>query len=106
GEVYLGDLGASLFADAGLRLLVAVAVDRCDAGVGGRFDERPAQVAGSLLGERAAQVALAGLVDARAEARVAGELARCGEAVDVAEFGGDRVGEHPADPGNGAGQWH
>src|SRR6266511_5291823 len=35
---------------------------------------------------------------------VAGELAWCGEAVDVAELGGDRVGEHPADPGDGAEQ--
>src|SRR6266540_7044739 len=37
---------------------------------------------------------------------VAGELAWCGEAVDVAELGGDRVGEHPADPGDGAEQRH
>jgi putative transposase len=29
---------------------------------------------------------------------VAGELARRGEAIDVAELGGDGVGEHPADP--------
>jgi hypothetical protein len=52
----------------------------------------------------AAQVAFAGLVDARAEAGVAGELAWCGEAVDVAEFGDNCVGEHPADPGDGAEQ--
>jgi hypothetical protein len=74
--------------------------------VGGGLDEGPAQVARALLGERAAQVALAGLVDARAEAAVAGELARCGEACDVADLGGDRVGEHPADPGDGAEQGH
>src|SRR5205807_10382004 len=75
GEVDLGDLGAALFADARLRLLVAVAVDGVRAGVGGGLDECPAQVAGSLLGEWAAQVTIARLVDARAEARVAGQLA-------------------------------
>jgi hypothetical protein len=84
GEVDLGDLGATLLADAGLGLLVAVAVDEVRAGVGGRFDERPAQVARPLLAERAAQVAVAGLVDAGAEAAVAGQLARRGEAADVA----------------------
>jgi hypothetical protein len=36
---------------------------------------------------------------ARAGAGVAGELPRRGEGVDVADLGGDRVGEHPADPG-------
>ena len=34
----------------GFGLLVAVAVGGCGAGVGGGFDERPAQVAGALLG--------------------------------------------------------
>src|SRR6266496_5094932 len=106
GEIDLRDLGAALFADARFRVLVVVAIHRSGAGVGGRLDERPAQIARSLLGERAAQVAFAGLVDARAEAGVAGELARGGEAVDVAELGGDRVGEHPADPGHGAEQRH
>jgi hypothetical protein len=64
----------------------------------------PSAGSGALLGERAAQVALARLVDTRAEAAVAGELARAGEAADVAELGGDRVGEYPADPGDGAEQ--
>jgi hypothetical protein len=59
-----------------------------------------------LFGERAAQVALSGLVDARAETAVAGELAPGGEAVDVADLGGDRVGEHPADPGDRGQQRH
>jgi hypothetical protein len=80
GEVDLGDLGATLFADARHRLLVAVAVDRRRAGVRGRFDERPTQIARTLLAEWAAQVAVAGLVDAGAEAAVAGEFARAGEA--------------------------
>src|SRR5262245_34238455 len=70
-------------------------------GVGGCLDQCPAQVARSLLAERAAQIALTGLVDAGAEAAVAGELAWCCEAVDVAEFGGDRVGEYPADSRHG-----
>jgi hypothetical protein len=59
GEVDLGDLGAALFADAGFRVLVAVAVDGGGAGVGGGLDERPAQILGPLFGERAAQVAFA-----------------------------------------------
>src|SRR4026208_1343485 len=46
GEVDLGDLGAALLADAGLGLLVAVAVDGVRAGVGGALDERPAQILG------------------------------------------------------------
>src|SRR6266511_3770323 len=58
-EIDLGDLGAALLADASLRLLVAVAIDRCGAGVGGCLDERPAQILGPLFGERAAQVAFA-----------------------------------------------
>jgi hypothetical protein len=58
GEVDLCDLGAALLADSGLRLLVAVAVDRCGARVRCCLDERPARVARTLLGERAAQVAL------------------------------------------------
>jgi hypothetical protein len=83
GEVDLGDLGAALFADAGFGALVAVALDRGGAGVGGSFDERPAQVAASLLGERASAVGLAGLVDARTEAGIAGELDYANEVEDV-----------------------
>jgi len=44
------------------------------------------------------------LVDARAETRIAGQLARRGKAIDVADLGRDRVGEYPADPGDGAEQ--
>jgi hypothetical protein len=54
GEVDLGDLGAALLADAGFRVLVALAVDGGGAGVGGGLDERPAQILGPLLGERPA----------------------------------------------------
>jgi hypothetical protein len=39
-------------------------------------------------------------VDAWAEVAVTGEVARLGEAADVADLGGDRVGEQPADPGH------
>src|SRR5918995_2553509 len=106
GEIDLRDLGAALLADPRLCLLIAVAVDGRGAGVGGGLDERPAQVPGSLLRERAAQVALARLVDARAEAAVAGQLAWARKAADVAALGGDRVGEHPADPRRGAEQRH
>src|SRR5436190_15856367 len=48
-EVDLGDLGAALLADPRLGLLVAVAVDGRGAGMRGCLDERPAQVARSLL---------------------------------------------------------
>jgi hypothetical protein len=51
-EVDLGDLGAALLADPRFGLLIAVAVDRVGAGVGGGFDERPAEIARSLLAER------------------------------------------------------
>jgi hypothetical protein len=98
-EVDLGDLGAALLADAGFRLLVAVAVDGCGAGVGGGLDERPAEILGTLFGERAAQFAFAGLVDAWAEAGLAGELARRREPFYLADLGGDRVGDTQPMPG-------
>jgi hypothetical protein len=59
GQIDVRDLGAGLFADARFRLLVAVAIDGGGAGVGGGFDQRPAEVARPLLGERATQVAFA-----------------------------------------------
>src|SRR6266498_4659140 len=71
GEVDLGDLGAALLAKAELRPLVSVAVGGVVAGMAGRFDQRPAQVAGAVLAERAAPIAPPRLVDARAEAGVA-----------------------------------
>jgi hypothetical protein len=58
GEVDLRDLGAALFADARFRVRVALAVGGMGAGVGGGLDQRPTEIARSLLGERAAQVAL------------------------------------------------
>jgi hypothetical protein len=50
-----------------------------------------------LLGEWAAQIALTGLVDARAEAAVTAELARGGEAADLAR--GDRPASTQLIPG-------
>ena len=41
GEVDLGDLGASLSAEPGVRSVVAVAVERVFTGVRGSFDQRP-----------------------------------------------------------------
>jgi hypothetical protein len=58
-EVDPGDLGAALFAEAGLCSLGAVAVERVLAGVRGCVDQRPAQVLGTLFGERAAAVGFA-----------------------------------------------
>jgi hypothetical protein len=58
GEVDLGDLAASLFAEPAFRSLVAVAVERVLTGVSCRFDQRPAEVAGTVLGERATTVRL------------------------------------------------
>jgi hypothetical protein len=84
-----GDLAAAFLAVVGAhprddRLVVGVAAG----GVGG-FDQRPAQVVGSVLAQRAAAVAFTRLLDSRAEAGVADELARAREAPDVADFGGD-----------------
>src|SRR5215216_2893382 len=58
-EVELGDLGAALLADPRFCLLVAMAVDGVGAGAGCGLDERPAQVARSLLAEWSAQVTFA-----------------------------------------------
>ena len=52
----------------------------------GRFDQGPAEIVRAVLAQRAAPVALAGLLDAWREAGVADELARAGEACDVAEL--------------------
>src|SRR5205814_765109 len=44
GEVDLGDLGTALLAQAALVALIALAVERVLAGVGGGLHQRPAQV--------------------------------------------------------------
>src|SRR5919106_1751866 len=104
GEVDLGDLGATLLAEPGAGALVAVPVGGVLAGVAGRLDQRPAQVARARLAERATAIAFTRLVDARAEAGVAGQLARRAEAGDVADLAGDRVREHPGDARDGGEQ--
>jgi hypothetical protein len=101
GDVDLGDLGAALAAEPALGALVALGVGGVAQGVHGGFEHRPAQVLGALLGQRAAAIALTGLVHARAQAGVATQLLRRRKARDVADLGGDRERQHPADPGNG-----
>jgi hypothetical protein len=66
GDVDLGDRRAALLAEAALGALVALAVGVVPECVHGRFEHRPAQVLGALLGQRAAAIAVTGLVDARA----------------------------------------
>src|SRR5882672_6713519 len=102
GDLDCGDFGAALFAVAGLHSFADRRVGRVAAGGGmGCFDVRPAEIVGPVFAERAAPIALTGLVDARAEAGVADQFAGACEAVDVADLGGERVGERPADPGAG-----
>ena len=90
GELDLGDLRAALAAEAALGALVALLVERVRGGGDRGLHQPPAQVPGAVLGQRAAAVDLAGLVHAGAQAGVAGQLDRRGEAVDVADLGGDR----------------
>src|SRR4029453_8305592 len=101
GDVDLGDLAAALTAEAALVALVALAVDRVAQRVHGRFEHRPAQVLGALLGQRAAAIAVTGLIDPRAQAGVAAQLLGGREAVDVADVGGVGVGQQPADTREG-----
>ncbi len=74
GDVDLGDLRSALLSEPAVVALVALGVGRVLERVHGRLDQRPAQVAGAVLGQRAALVHLAGLLDARAQAGVADEL--------------------------------
>src|SRR5438034_566408 len=56
GEVDLGDLGTALLAQAALVALIALAVERVLAGVGGGLHQRPAQVLRTGVGQMAATV--------------------------------------------------
>src|SRR6266536_3944518 len=89
-------------AEDGIRYPLVTGVQTCalPIAVGGvrRLDERPAQVAGPVLAQAPAPVALARLLDPGTKAGVADQLAWAPEAGDVADLGGDREGEHPADP--------
>ena len=64
-------LGAALAAQPGFGAPVTLTVDRMTAGVGGRLDQRPAQILGPVLGQRAPVVFAAGPVDPRAQPGVA-----------------------------------
>src|SRR5205807_9580537 len=64
GEIDLRDLGAALFADARLRLLVAVAVGGVGAGVGAAFDGGPGREGRPSLARGARGGGCAGLVAA------------------------------------------
>jgi len=92
--------GAALLAEPALGVLIAIGVDRVPERVHGRLEHRPAQVARSLLGQRGAAVLVTGLIHARAQTCVAAQLLRRREAVDVADLGGDRERQQPADPGH------
>ena len=79
--------------------LVAVSIADIASGMSGSFDEGPAQVLGPVLGQRPTDIAVARLAHDRAETGVAGELLGTGEPADVADLGGDRVGEKRTTPG-------
>src|SRR5919201_4790123 len=100
GDLDCGDLAAALATVALLDPLADRAVAGIAGGCLGGFDERPAQVVRSVLAQWAAPVAFSRLLDPGAEAGVAGQLARAREALDLADLGGDREREDPADPGD------
>ena len=85
-EVDPGDLGAALAPEALLRALVSLHVANIASGVGGGFDECPAQVLGAVLRERAAPVLRSRLADQRAQAGVPGQLLGRREPGDVADL--------------------
>ena len=90
GQIHLGDLRAALTTQPGLGPAVSGGVDRVAGGVDGRFDQRPAQVLGSVLGQRAAVVLTAGLVDLNrpgfARGWGSGHLAPLGDGVSIHDF--------------------
>src|SRR2546427_1743734 len=96
-----GDLRASLATVAGAHPLANRLIGGVAGGAVRCLDESPAQVIGPVLAQRPAPVALAGLLDPWAEAGVADQLGRARKAADLADLGGDREGEHPADPRTG-----
>src|SRR5450759_515253 len=99
GKIDAGDLRAALAPEALLRALVSLAIAGVSRGMGRGLDQRPAQIRRAVLGQRSAPVLATGLADQWAQPGVPGELLGAREAVDVADLGGDRVGEHPAHPG-------
>ena len=99
-DVDLGDLGAALLSEPALDSLVALGVGGVLERVHRRLQQRPTQVGRAVLGQWATTILLSGLVHARTETRVAGELLWRWEALDLADLGGDREGEDPADAGH------
>jgi hypothetical protein len=74
GDLDPGNLAAPLAAEASLGVLVPLAVDGVTGGVGGRLDERPAQVLGTVARQRSPVVPAARLADEGAQAGLPGEL--------------------------------
>jgi hypothetical protein len=74
GKFDAGDFFAALTNEAGSGALVMLGVEGMSGGVDRRFDERPAQIFGSVLGEWSSVVAFAGLIDAGTQPGVAGEF--------------------------------
>src|ERR1017187_1052831 len=98
GEVDPGDLRAALPAEASLHPLVSFAIAGVAGRVGGRFDQRPAEVLRPVLRQWPTDIAVARLSNQRAQPGVSGQLLRAREPADVADLRGDRVGEDWTDP--------
>jgi len=92
GKLDPRNLRPALAAEALLGSFVAEPIGRMSGGVGGRLDERPAEVPGTVFGERPPDVAVARLTDERTQAGVPGQLLRTGEGGDVADLRRDRAG--------------
>jgi hypothetical protein len=93
----LDDLRPALRGEPPLVALVALAVDRClGACIVASISAQPRTRGPCLVSGRGGPNLR--LVDARAKPDVADELLGRVEALDLADLGGDREGEHPADP--------
>src|ERR1035437_910185 len=106
GNVDPGNLRATLAAEAFLIALVAVSIADIASGMSGSFDERPAQVLRAILGERPTDIAVARLAHDRTQPGVSGELLGAREAGDVADLGGNGVGQKRTHARNGQEQWY
>ena len=74
GDLDPGNLRSALTAEALLGVLVPVAIRRVPGGVGGRLDEGPAEVLGTVARQRSPVVPAARLADEGAQAGLPGEL--------------------------------
>jgi hypothetical protein len=84
-------------AEAGLAVLVALAVDGCREACVAASISAQRRYFGAGVGDVSAAVGAPGLVDAGAQPGVAAELLRGREASDVTDLRGDGVPEHPRD---------